>query len=78
MFYNPILKFMLHEGKYELWNLQPVRNPGSQRVAIEEKDISGWEKVYGHFPIDIQEGKLSGDVDSGEDSARLSTYLGIS
>ena len=72
-----ILEFMLHQSKYEFRNLQPSRNPSSERVSIEEKNISGREKIYGHFPGDVQEGKLSGDVDRGEDSARLSTDLQV-
>ena len=69
---------MLHQSKYEFRNLQPARNPVSQGLVVEEKNISSGEKIYWHLPSDVQEGELSGDVDSGEDSARLSTYLGIS
>ena len=68
---------MLHQGEYEFWNLQPVRNPWSKRAAVEEKNISGREKIYRHFPIDVEEGKLSGNVDCGEDSARLPTDIRI-
>ena len=76
-FLELVLEFMLHQGKYEFWNLQPSRNPPSQGVGVEEKHISSREKIYGHFPSDVQEGKLPGDVDSGEDSARLSTDLRV-
>ena len=69
---------MLHQGKYEFWNLQPVGNPGSKRAsAVEEKNISSREEIYRHFPIDVKEGKLSGNVDGGEDSARLPTDIRI-
>ena len=68
---------MLHQCKYEFRNLQPCRNPASKRGVVEVENISGREEIYGHFPRDVQERKLSGDVDGGEDSARFSTELRI-